>query len=139
MPKNVWTDGTVEIVGYASQDAEEHFYGVENKRRVDFSLVIGKDQAENSIWANCSAFGYRGSVAMDIRKGDTVLVIGKENVREYNGKVYKTINPQYLSIMKKRTSKTTVINNVTMPNAVNANPEMDEFTPITDNEGDLPF
>lgn len=50
---------------------------------VTFSVAVGKREVngqEETIWANCSAFGKIGQTVQNLKKGDRVLVIGKINV-----------------------------------------------------------
>lgn len=50
---------------------------------VTFSVAVGKREVngqEETIWANCSAFGKIGQTVQGLKKGDRVLVIGKINV-----------------------------------------------------------
>ena len=109
-------DGSFMICGFVARDAEQKTTQ-NGKVMTVWSVAVGKkgqgDQ-EQTIWTNCKAWGREppqagasqcsraakaGDVAATIRKGDTVLCIGRLETNDYNGKTYKNLVCEYVSIM----------------------------------------
>lgn len=99
-------DGSFIIAGFIARDAEMKT-SQNGKTYTKWSVSVGKrplqgqpDKTE-SIWTNCIAWHDQARVAGDIKKGDTVFCIGKIETSELEGKTYKTLNCEYISIMGK--------------------------------------
>lgn len=83
------------ITGFVARDAETK--STKNgKDYVTFSVAIGKDKDDKSIWTSCKAWGDAAKVAATIVKGDTVLCVGRLDKHEYNGKTYKEIVCEFI-------------------------------------------
>ena len=82
------SDGSVMVQGTCIKDAEFFIRGEKNTHITRFSLSIGKSKDTTTIYANCKAFGKMADIASGIKKGDSVLAIGKQQSREHNGKTY---------------------------------------------------
>lgn len=100
-------DGGFMIAGYVARDAETKT-SQNGKTYTKWSVSVGKRQIANdkseSIWTDCIAWHDIARVAAAIKKGDTVFCIGKVEQREHEGKTYKTLNCEYISIMGKGTA-----------------------------------
>jgi single-strand binding family protein len=82
------SDGSVMVQGTCTKDAEFVIRGENHTHITNFSLAVGKNKDTTTIFANCKAFGRLANIAAGIRKGDSVLAVGKTKSREYNGKTY---------------------------------------------------
>ena len=102
-----------------------------------WSVKVGTKPSQNqgergeAIWTNCIAWHDTARFASMIKKGDTVFCIGKLEVREHEGKNYKTLNCEFISIMGKSAG-------VPAPTVENAVAEYEEILG-DDEDGDLPF
>ena len=94
-------DGSFMICGFVARDAEQKTTQ-NGKVMTVWSVAVGKkgqgDQAQ-TIWTNCKSWNKAAAAAADIRKGDTVLCIGRLETNDYNGKTYKNLVCEYVSIM----------------------------------------
>lgn len=87
-------DDLVNIVGNIFGEVDV----VENKNRngetfkvVNFS-VVSKDDKGNKTYTNCSAYGDKGDIPKDFKKGDFVKLFGQERKSiDENGKVYSNV------------------------------------------------
>ena len=85
--------------GTSTKDAEFKYIGENNTPLADFSIAVNS-HGEAGVFVNCKAFGKLADYAALIRKGDAVCVVGIVESREYNEKIYKTLNAQWLNIAK---------------------------------------
>lgn len=90
--------GGVLIAGGIAKHAELKYVGSNEIAKCTFSVAYGKDANGKSVYANCEAWRELAKVASDIRRGDSVLVAGHVEQHEYNGKTYKSIVCDYVSI-----------------------------------------
>lgn len=94
-------DGSFIVAGYVARDAEKKTTQ-NGKNYTIWSVAVGRkgqgDQAQ-TIWTNCKAWDKAAQIAAGIRKGDTVLCIGRIETNEYNGKTYKNLVCEFISIM----------------------------------------
>ncbi|EFM38937.1 hypothetical protein HMPREF0379_1336 [[Eubacterium] yurii subsp. margaretiae ATCC 43715] len=87
-------DDLVNIVGNVVGEVDV----VENKNMngetfkvVNFS-VVSKDDKGNKTYTNCSAYGDKGDIPKDFKKGDFVKLFGQERKSiDENGKVYSNV------------------------------------------------
>lgn len=97
-------DGSFMIAGYIAKDAEMKT-SQNGKTYTKWSVAVGRKEIPNqkteAIWTNCIAWHDHARAAGEIRKGDTVFCIGKLEVNEHNGKTYKQLNCEFVSIMGK--------------------------------------
>lgn len=89
----------VLVVGKATKDAEFKLVGEKQSPVCSFSLNVGKRQDTTTIFANCKAWYGLAQLSKNINKGDTVIVIGKTESREYNGKTYTDLIAEWLNIV----------------------------------------
>ena len=99
-------DGSFIICGFVAQDSEMKT-SQNNKTYTTWSVKVGTKPAQNqnergeAIWTNCKAWHDLARYAANIKKGDTVMCVGKIETNDYNGKTYKTLNCEFISIMGK--------------------------------------
>ena len=99
-------DGSFMIAGFVAKDAEmKTSQGGKTYTKWSVKVATKPSPTEGergeAIWTNCIAWHDQARVAGAIRKGDTVFCIGKIEVNDYEGKTYKTLNCEYISIMGK--------------------------------------
>ena len=90
---------SVLVVGKAIKDAEYKRVGSKDSPVVSFSLNVGKRQDTTTIFVNCKAWYGLAELSKNISKGDTVIVIGHTESREYNGKTYTDLTAEWLNIV----------------------------------------
>ena len=88
---------SVLVAGNAVRDAEYKLVGEKNSPMCLFSLAVGKREDTTIIFVNCKAWRNNADYAAGIRKGDSVMAIGKIEEREYNDKTYKTLVADWLN------------------------------------------
>lgn len=95
-------DGSFIIAGFVARDAEQKTTQNGNQF-TRWSVAVGskktQDGQNETVWTNCQAWDKAAQVAAGIRKGDTVLCIGRIQNNEYNGKIYKNLVCEFVSIM----------------------------------------
>lgn len=95
-------DGSFIVAGYVARDAEQKTTQ-SGKTLTRWSVAVGsrkkQDGQNETIWTNCQAWDRAAQIAAGIRKGDTVLCIGRIETNEYNGKTYKNLVCEFVSIM----------------------------------------
>lgn len=129
-------DGNFMIAGFVARDAEMK-KSQNGKTYTKWSVKVGEKPSQTAgergeaIWTNCIAWHDTARFASTIKKGDTVFCIGKLEVREHEGKTYKTLNCEYISIMGKSAG-------TPAPTVENAVAEYEEIIG-DDEDGDLPF
>lgn len=90
-------DGSFIIVGTLPSDAEYKQVGQNSSSLTKFGVKVGEqpstnaDQKPTAIWSNCECWHSVAKVAMDLKKGDVVLCVGKIKENEHGGKVYKNL------------------------------------------------
>ena len=82
--------GNFMMVGRATKDAETRLSS-NNKPFTTFSLAVGKAEDGSAKYANCIAFGREAKYAALIRKGTSVMAIGRIETNESGGKTYKNL------------------------------------------------
>lgn len=99
-------DGSFIICGFVARDSEMKT-SQNGKTYTKWSVKVGEKppavegERGEAIWTNCIAWHDMARLAGTIRKGDTVFAVGKIETSEYEGKTYKTLNCEYLSIMER--------------------------------------
>lgn len=92
--QTMFKDGTVMVCGKLPKDAELRTVGEKNSSLLSFGLAVGeRDEGgtKTTVWANVQAWHERARKYAGLKKGDTVMVIGKLDVREHEGKTYKNL------------------------------------------------
>lgn len=131
-------DGSFIIAGFVANDAEMK-KSQNGKTYTKWSVKVGEKpsavQGERgeAIWTNCIAWHDAARYAAQIKKGDSVMVVGRIETNEHEGKTYKTLNAEFISIMGK-----------TAPAAVSVAPAADTYTDLSQfeeilSDGDVPF
>lgn len=113
--------------GRVSKDAECKLVGDKNTPVCSFSIIAGKRQDTTTIFVNCKAWRELAEHAACLKKGDSVCVTGSIEEREYNGKTYKTLVADWLSVAKAGAS------------SLPENSPQPDFSPLTNTDDDLPF
>ena len=126
----------VLVVGKATKDAEFKIVGEKQSPVCSFSLNVGKRQDTTTIFVNCKAWYGLAEYAKDICKGDTVIVIGHTESREYNGKTYTDLTAEWLNILS--ADYVPSISAETAPSG-KAYPSGVKFEEVAASEKDLPF
>lgn len=127
----------VLLVGAAGKDAELKHVGDKNTPVCKFSLAVGKDEEDKTVWADCDAWQKLSSYAAGIKKSDIVLAIGTIKSREYNGKTYNTLecdfvcNPAAFGISE-------IMQNASAAGVEIKGADNGDFVEL-DGDGDLPF
>lgn len=99
-------DGNFIVCGKLPKDAEYKQVGNNNSSLTKFGVKVGEKPSENpnekpqAIWTNCECWHEVARAAMDFKKGDTVLAVGKIVVNEYEGKQYKNLVCEFVSKMQ---------------------------------------
>ena len=117
----------VMACGNATKDAEFKLLGEKNTPNCKWGMAVGKDKDDNTVFANCEAWGRLANYAANIKKGDPVLVFGQMRSREYNDKTYHTLVADFVQFIGSTTERQEM---------QQAEPQ-DDFFPVDD--GDLPF
>lgn len=98
-------DGSFMVCGYVARDAELKTTQT-GKSLCTWSIKVGEKPSPTegergeAIWTNCQAWHNAARYAASIKKGDTVFAVGKISVNEYEGKTYKNLVCEFVSIMK---------------------------------------
>lgn len=119
------------VIGNATKDAEMKLVGEKQTPVTSFGLAVGKRQDTTTIFANCKAWRHLAAYASGIRKGDTVIVAGKIETREWNGKPYTDLNAEWLNVLPK-------IATVTQDPFAQLADKAESFDEL-DDSGQLPF
>lgn len=131
-------DGSFIIAGYVARDAEQKTTQ-SGKTLTRWSVAVGQKQGQNgqneAVWTNCQAWDKAAQAAAGIQKGDTVFCIGRIQNNEYNGKTYKNLVCEYVSIMGKGAA---AFSAASAPEGISAEDDLSEFEEIL-SDGDLPF
>ena len=91
--------GSVILAGGIARDSELKYVGANQVPRCSFSVSIGRDSSGKSIFVNCVAWRALSAVADSIRVGDNVLVAGRTEEHEYNGKLYRNVVCDFIQIL----------------------------------------
>lgn len=96
-------DGSFMVCGAIPADAELKQVGQNNSSKTTFSVkaseTTGVDGKKTANWTNCVAWHDAARSCASFRKGDIVLVVGKMEEREYNGKKYRDLNVLFAAKM----------------------------------------
>lgn len=101
-------DGSFMVCGFVARDAETKKTQT-GKTLTNFSVKVADvptaDGNKEAKWTNCQAWHDVARVAQSIKKGDVVLAVGKMQEREHEGKKYKNLVCEFISIMSPPTAQ----------------------------------
>ncbi|MBQ9458304.1 MAG: hypothetical protein IJU66_00040 [Oscillospiraceae bacterium] len=80
--------------GNATRDAENK--PVNGKDHAVVGIAAAEDARGNTIYVNLNGWRNQFGEVMGVRKGDSVLVIGRFKKREYNGKDYYDLDVDFI-------------------------------------------
>ncbi len=133
-------DGNFIISGFVARNAEMK-QTQSGKTYTTWSVKVAVKPSQNqgergeAVWTDCKAWHDLARYATNIKKGDTVLCIGRLETNDYNGKTYKTLNCEFISIMGKGTAAAPAQEPHTADTASMAFSEFEEIL----GDGDTPF
>lgn len=133
-------DGNFIISGFVARDAEMK-QTQSGKTYTTWSVKVAVKPSQNqgergeAVWTDCKAWHDLARYATNIKKGDTVLCIGRLETNDYNGKTYKTLNCEFISIMGKGPAAAPAQEPHTADTASMAFSEFEEIL----GDGDTPF
>lgn len=136
-------DGSFMIAGFVAQDSEMKT-SQNGKTYTNWSVKVATKPSQNpnergeAVWTNCRAWHDLARYAANIKKGDNVLCVGKLETSDYNGKTYKTLNCEYVSIMGKGAAAPAPSQEPTTANTDNMSYNLRDFEEIL-GDGDVPF
>ena len=90
---------SVLVVGKCIKDAEYKRVGAKDSPVTSFALNVGKRQDTTTIFVNCKAWYALAEYSKQICKGDAVIVIGRTESREYNGKTYTDLIAEWINFV----------------------------------------
>lgn len=131
------------IAGFVAQDSEMKT-SQNGKTYTNWSVKVATKPSQNpnergeAVWTNCRAWHDLARYAANIKKGDNVLCVGKLETSDYNGKTYKTLNCEYVSIMGKGAAAPAPSQEPTTANTDNMSYNLSDFEEIL-GDGDVPF
>lgn len=132
-------DGGFMVAGYVARDAELKTTQT-GKTLCMWSVAAAKvkqqDGSYETKWTNCQSWHDTARAAANIRKGDTVLCIGRLETNEYNGKTYKNLVVEFFCKMP--TGMEAAVPVASSNPGVSADGDLSEFEEIL-GDGDLPF
>lgn len=128
------------VVGKAIKDSEFKYVGTNGTPVTSFSLNVGKRKDTTTIFVNCKAWYALAEYSAKIKKGDSVIVIGHTEEREYNGKTYVDLIAEWLNVVSDNTEANVAPNGKSMHSAIQTdNKQTSAFTELDEGDGDLPF
>lgn len=131
-------DGSFIICGYVARDALKRATN-SGKSFTLWSVAVSNHKDTDGNWktnyTNCKAWDKAAEAAAAIRKGDTVLCIGKMETNTGNdGKTYKNLVCEYVSVMGNHAASPP---SASASEGISAEDDLSEFEVL--DTGDLPF
>lgn len=94
-------------VGTAGKNGEYKEVGEKKSSLLKFSLAVGKDDKDQTIWFDCQAWNPVAKRFKDrIKKGEVYQVSGIWESREYNGKTLRTLVIQFINELASEVQQT---------------------------------
>lgn len=129
------------VAGYVARDAEMRTTQT-GKTLTTWSVAAAKTKKEDgsfeTMWTNCQAWHDTARAATTIRKGDTVLCIGRLETREHEGKTYKNLVVDFFCKMPTGTETAVpAAPSAAGSPSVNASDDLSEFAELIGDE--VPF
>ena len=132
-------DGSFIVCGYVARDSELKTVGEKHSSLCRWSVKAGEmknGENKKDIWIKCQAWHDIARSAAAIKKGDTVLCVGRlEKSTGTDGKEYKNLVCEFVSVMKAVPKEQSV---VLPPEGENELVDLTEYEEIL-NDGDTPF
>lgn len=132
-------DKSFVVCGFVARDAELKQVGEKKSSLCRWSVKAGEKLTETGekepIWVSCQAWHDTARLAANIKKGDTVFCVGRLEKNEYQGKIYKNLVCEYISIMGKAAAAPAPAPSAT---AESENIDLNEFEEIL-SDGEVPF
>ena len=130
-------DGSILIAGMCGRDAELRYVGENQNRVCAVGVAVGKRPPTaphgkaGTVWCEVKAWHNLASILSLARKGDSVFAIGRIESREHNGKVYKELVAEYLSVASM---------NCAAASPATMQPPVDQFSELANDDPEqLPF
>lgn len=131
------------IVAGRCSEPRFNYVGKDNTPRCTIGIAAGKSKTEKdengepkTIWINVVAWRDMAYILYNARKGDSVMVTGLLHEHEWEGRIYKDIQAEYINVAQ----KVDPYANSAPPAAPAAATSAPEWTDISgDDDGDLPF
>ena len=100
----------------------------------EFSIIAGKKPDGTTRFVNCKAWNDLAQAAATLRKGESVMVAGRLDSREYNGKTYNDLVCDWVG-------RSLCYGSPSVPSAPKHEPTATgaDFHEISDADGELPF
>ena len=136
--------GEFLLCGVVPKDCEVSQVGKNNSTMAKFAVLAMQkpkaDGTKENVWSSCVAWHDVARTCAEIKKGDTALVIGSMETTEKDGKTYKNIVVQFVSVMPKTPKPSPVSNSTDGKGKSGGDPlgDLSEYTEIL-NDSDLPF
>lgn len=92
--------GQAVVAGVVCKDFDYGLVGQAQVARCKFSVYLGKGEDGKGRYANCVAWRELAEYASTMRDGDRVLVAGVIREHEHEGKIYKTLNADFVMIQR---------------------------------------
>ena len=132
-------DGNFIVCGYVARDSELKTVGEKHSSLCHWSVKAGEKangEDKEAIWVSCQAWHEKARSAAAIKKGDTVLCVGKlEKNTGNDGKVYKNLVCEFISIMSAAPKEKSVV----LPSEGESElVDLSEYEEIL-SDGDTPF
>lgn len=133
-------DGSFMVAGYVARDAEMRTTQ-NGKTLTTWGVAAAKIKKDDgnyeTKWTNCQAWHDTARAAVTIKKGDTVLCIGRLETNEYNGKAYKNLVVEFFCKMP--TGMEAAMPVASNPSAgISADDDLSEFEELI-NDDTVPF
>lgn len=123
--------------GNATKDAELKIVGSKGSHVCQFSIAAGKRDDESTIFVDCKAWFSLADYASNVRKKDSVIIVGKIEERESGGRTYKSLVAEWMNFVGEPTTGANIPTGEPSPSG-KPYPAGTTFEEA-DNEADLPF
>ena len=87
----------VFVTGRAMKDAILRRVGEKDTAVASWGMIVDK-RGDDAVFVDCKAWYELGEYSGQIRKGDSVLAVGRIEEREHNGKTYRDLVCDFVSV-----------------------------------------
>ena len=88
------TSAVMLLQGNATRDAESR--PINGKDHTQVSIAAGEDKNGNTLYITLNGWRQSAELVGAVKKGDSVLAIGRLKTREYNGNIYNDLDADFL-------------------------------------------